>query len=62
MRRPHSPKPQAEFVRADFTALELEPESFDAVVSFYAFNHVPRVLTVAAAVEPTRANLVKERD
>jgi cyclopropane fatty-acyl-phospholipid synthase-like methyltransferase len=36
--------PQAEFVRADFTALELEPESFDAVVSFYAFNHVPREL------------------
>jgi cyclopropane fatty-acyl-phospholipid synthase-like methyltransferase len=35
---------QAEFVEADFTALELEPESFDAVVSFYAFNHVPREL------------------
>jgi cyclopropane fatty-acyl-phospholipid synthase-like methyltransferase len=36
--------PEAEFIRADFTALELEPESFDAVVSFYAFNHVPREL------------------
>jgi SAM-dependent methyltransferase len=36
--------PQAEFVEADFTALDLEPESFDAVVSFYAFNHVPREL------------------
>ena len=35
---------EAEFVRADFTALELEPGSFDAVVSFYAFNHVPREL------------------
>jgi ubiquinone/menaquinone biosynthesis C-methylase UbiE len=62
LRRARTAVPQAEFVRADFTALELEPESFDAVVSFYAFNHVPRVLTVAAAVEPTRANLVKERD
>jgi cyclopropane fatty-acyl-phospholipid synthase-like methyltransferase len=36
--------PQAQFVHADFTALELEAESFDAVVSFYAFNHVPREL------------------
>jgi cyclopropane fatty-acyl-phospholipid synthase-like methyltransferase len=36
--------PEAEFIHADFTALELEPESFDAVVSFYAFNHVPREL------------------
>jgi cyclopropane fatty-acyl-phospholipid synthase-like methyltransferase len=36
--------PRVEFIQADFTALELEPESFDAVVSFYAFNHVPREL------------------
>ena len=36
--------PQADFRRGDFTALELEPGSFDAVVSFYAFNHVPREL------------------
>ena len=36
--------PEPEFIHADFTALELEPESFDAVVSFYAFNHVPREL------------------
>jgi cyclopropane fatty-acyl-phospholipid synthase-like methyltransferase len=34
--------PQAEFVCADFTDLELPDGSFDAVVSFYAFNHVPR--------------------
>jgi len=33
-----------EFVRADFTALELDAASFDAVVSSYAFNHVPREL------------------
>jgi len=36
--------PEAEFVCADFTALELEPGSFDAVVAFYSFNNVPREL------------------
>lgn len=36
--------PQADFRRGDFTSVELAPESFDAVVSFYAFNHVPREL------------------
>ena len=44
VRRARAAVPGAEFVQADFTALELEPESFDAVVSFYAFNHVPREL------------------
>ena len=44
VRRARAAVPQAEFVHADFTALELKPESFDAVVSFYAFNHVPREL------------------
>ena len=44
VRRARAAVPEAEFVHADFTALELEPESFDAVVSFYAFNHVPREL------------------
>ena len=44
VRRARAAVPAAEFVHADFTALELEPESFDAVVSFYAFNHVPREL------------------
>lgn len=36
--------PAAEFFCADFTELELPAGSFDAVVSFYAFNHVPRDL------------------
>ena len=36
--------PEAEFVCADFTELELPAGSFDAVCSFYAFNHVPREL------------------
>jgi cyclopropane fatty-acyl-phospholipid synthase-like methyltransferase len=36
--------PTARFVHADFTMLELPPASFEAVCSFYAFNHVPREL------------------
>ena len=36
--------PEAEFLCADFTALELPARSFDAVASFYVFNHVPREL------------------
>jgi cyclopropane fatty-acyl-phospholipid synthase-like methyltransferase len=44
VRRARAAVPDAEFVHADFTALELEPESFDAVVSYYAFNPVPREL------------------
>ncbi len=36
--------PQAEFVCADFTELELPAASFEAVVAFYVFNHVPREL------------------
>jgi SAM-dependent methyltransferase len=36
--------PEAEFVCADFTELELPAGSFDAVCSFYVFNHVPREL------------------
>jgi SAM-dependent methyltransferase len=36
--------PEAELLCADFTALELPASSFDAVVSFYVFNHVPREL------------------
>jgi SAM-dependent methyltransferase len=36
--------PEAEFVEADFTELELEPGSVDAVAAFYSFNHVPRDL------------------
>jgi SAM-dependent methyltransferase len=36
--------PGAEFLCADFTELELPAGSFDAVCSFYVFNHVPRDL------------------
>jgi cyclopropane fatty-acyl-phospholipid synthase-like methyltransferase len=36
--------PTAEFMCCDFTRLELPAESFDAVVAFYSFNHVPREL------------------
>jgi SAM-dependent methyltransferase len=36
--------PEATFVEADLTAIEFEPESLDAVVAFYVFNHVPREL------------------
>ncbi len=35
---------EAEFLCADFTALELAPGRFDAVVAFYSFNNVPRDL------------------
>jgi len=34
--------PDATFIHGDFTELELEPESFDAVVAAYVLNHVPR--------------------
>jgi cyclopropane fatty-acyl-phospholipid synthase-like methyltransferase len=36
--------PNAHFLQADFTALDLEPGQFDAVAAFYSFNHVPRDL------------------
>lgn len=36
--------PGADFIHADFTSLELEPASFDAVAAMYCFNHVPREL------------------
>ena len=36
--------PDAEFVCADVTELELPAGSFDAVASFYVFNHIPRQL------------------
>lgn len=36
--------PNAEFVCADLTGIELPAGSFDAVVSFYVLNHVPRDL------------------
>jgi cyclopropane fatty-acyl-phospholipid synthase-like methyltransferase len=33
--------PEATFVQADVTELELPPESYDAVVSIYMFGHIP---------------------
>jgi cyclopropane fatty-acyl-phospholipid synthase-like methyltransferase len=36
--------PQATFICADFTDMEILPASFDALASFYVFNHVPREL------------------
>jgi SAM-dependent methyltransferase len=42
VRRARESVPGARFVQADFTHVELEPGSFDAVVSLYVFNHVPR--------------------
>jgi len=42
VRRARNRVPAARFVRADFTQIELEHASFDAVVSMYVFNHVPR--------------------
>jgi cyclopropane fatty-acyl-phospholipid synthase-like methyltransferase len=36
--------PDADFVCADFTELELPAGSFEAIASFYVFNHVPREL------------------
>lgn len=44
LRRARERVPDAEFVQADLTSLELEPASLDGVVSFYVFNHVPRDL------------------
>jgi SAM-dependent methyltransferase len=34
--------PGGDFREADITAVDFDPESFDAVVSIYVFNHVPR--------------------
>lgn len=42
VRRARERVPGATFHHADFTQVELEPSSFDAVVSFYVLNHVPR--------------------
>lgn len=42
IRRARAAVPEATFIEADFTELDLPPASFDAVVSFYVFNHVPR--------------------
>jgi SAM-dependent methyltransferase len=34
--------PEARFIQADMTALDLPSASFDAVVAFYSLTHVPR--------------------
>jgi SAM-dependent methyltransferase len=44
LRRAQERVPEARYVHADFTSLELEPRSLDAVAAFYSFNHVPRDL------------------
>ena len=40
--RAHRNVPGATFVEADYTRLELPPESFDAVVAILTITHVPR--------------------
>jgi cyclopropane fatty-acyl-phospholipid synthase-like methyltransferase len=42
LRRARERIPQAEFLEADLATVEFADGSFDAVVSFYVFNHVPR--------------------
>jgi cyclopropane fatty-acyl-phospholipid synthase-like methyltransferase len=42
IRRAQERLPDARFVHADFLEVELPEASFDAVCSFYVFNHVPR--------------------
>ena len=49
--------PDADFIKADFTALELEQAEFDAVAAFYSFNHVPRDL-LAGLLESIHSWLV----
>jgi SAM-dependent methyltransferase len=42
VRRAQEHLPDATFVHEDYTTVSFEPDSFDAVVAFYTFNHVPR--------------------
>ena len=44
VRRARERVPNADFLEADFTEVEFEAGSVDAVVAFYSFNHVPRDL------------------
>jgi len=44
LRRARERVPEAEFVHADFTDVEFDSGSVDAVAAFYSFNHVPRDL------------------
>ncbi len=36
--------PKATFVHGDLTSIDFAPASFEAIVSYYVFNHVPREL------------------
>jgi cyclopropane fatty-acyl-phospholipid synthase-like methyltransferase len=51
--------PTADFICGDFTRLELPAQSFDAVVAFYSFNHVPRD-RLAGLLERVHAWLVPD--
>ena len=51
--------PDAEFIRADFTNLELDAASFEAVAAFYSFNNVPRDL-LAGLFERIHSWLVRD--
>lgn len=42
LRRAEERLPGANLIHADFTAVDLKPASFDAVVSFYVLNNVPQ--------------------
>ena len=42
LRRAAGRLPGAKLIHADFTAVDLEAASFDAVVSFYVLNNVPQ--------------------
>lgn len=54
LRRARQRVPAAEFIDADFTTVEFEPGTIDAVAAFYSFNHVPRDL-LAPLYERIRA-------
>ncbi len=42
LRRARQTVPQARFVEGDFTALDFDDGSFDAVTAFYSIVHIPR--------------------
>lgn len=42
LRRARENAPAGDFREADMTSVDFDSESFDAVFSLYAFNHVPR--------------------
>lgn len=57
LRRARSNVPAATFLQGDLTTVELEPESFAAVVAVYVLNHVPREL-LGGVLERIRSWLV----